>query len=89
MFTNISYGTYDVEVSAVGFFSARKELLISPASVQMEIDIVLQRDPAAVSLDVNANTLSPKARKETKHAVQAQLEGSRKAPRGSLQSGSG
>jgi len=71
MFTNISYGTYDLEVSAVGFFSARKEVLISPASVQMEIDIVLHRDPTAVNLDVNANTLSPKARKETKHAIQA------------------
>jgi len=78
VFTNISYGTYDMEVSAVGFFSARKEVLMSPASSQMEIDIVLQRDPAAVSLDVNANTLSPKARKETKHAIQAFKSGNLK-----------
>jgi len=63
VFTNISYGTYDMEVSAVGFFSARKEVLMSPASSQMEIDIVLQRDPAAVSLDVSANTYRPKLAK--------------------------
>jgi tetratricopeptide (TPR) repeat protein len=78
MFTNISYGTYDVEVSAVGFLGVRKEVLISPAVVQMEIDIVLHRDPGAVDLDVSANSLSPKARKETKHAVQALKSGNLK-----------
>jgi len=78
MFTNISYGTYDLEVSAVGFLGARKEVLISPAVVQMEIDTVLHRDPGAVDLDVSANSLSPKARKETKHAVQALKSGNLK-----------
>lgn len=78
MFTNIPYGTYEVEVSAVGFLGVLKEVLISPAVVQMEIDIVLNRDPAAVNLDVNANSLSPKARKETKHAVQAFKSGNLK-----------
>jgi tetratricopeptide (TPR) repeat protein len=71
VFTNIAYGTYDVEASAVGYFSARHEVLISPAVSQMVIDMVLRRDPDAVNLDVGTATLSPKARKETKHAVQA------------------
>jgi tetratricopeptide (TPR) repeat protein len=78
MFTNISYGTYDLEVIAVGFLGVRKEVLISPAVVQMEIDTVLHRDPGAVDLDVSANSLSPKARKETKHAVQALKSGNLK-----------
>jgi tetratricopeptide (TPR) repeat protein len=78
MFTNIPYGTYDVEVSAVGFLGVRKEVLISPAVVQMEIDTLLHRDPGAVDLDVSANSLSPKARKETKHAVQALKSGNLK-----------
>ena len=37
----------------------------------MVIDMVLNRDPDAVNLDVGISTLSAKARKETKHAVQA------------------
>ena len=52
IFTNITYGTYDVEASAVGYLSARREAVMSPALVQMEIDIVLNRDPASVNVDV-------------------------------------
>jgi tetratricopeptide (TPR) repeat protein len=71
IFTNLAPGMYDLETSAVGYLSARKDVLISPAILQMEIDIVLRHDPAAVNLDVGTSALSPKARKETKHAVQA------------------
>ena len=71
VFTNISYGTYDVEASAVGYFSTHHEIVISPAVSQMVIDMVLNRDPDAVNLDVGTSALSAKARKDTKHAVQA------------------
>src|SRR5215471_3105091 len=69
-FTNIAYGTYDVEASAMGYISSRRELVISPATMQLVIDIVLQRDPFAVNLDVGNSTVSPRARKDVKHAVQ-------------------
>jgi len=77
-FTNIAYGTYDVEASAVGYISVRKELVISPAAMQLVIDIVLQRDPFAVNLDVGAAVVSPRARKEIKHAVQSLKSGNLK-----------
>jgi len=77
-FTNIAYGTYDVEASAVGYISARRELVISPANMQSVIDMVLQRDPFAVNLDVGTGTVSPRARKEVKHAVQALKSGNLK-----------
>jgi Flp pilus assembly protein TadD len=75
IFTNLAPGMYDLETSAVGYLSARKDVLISPAILQMEIDIVLHHDPAAVNLDVGTSALSPKARKATKHAVQALKSG--------------
>ena len=35
----------------------------------LDVEIVLQRDPAALNLDVAEAIISPKARKETKHAI--------------------
>jgi tetratricopeptide (TPR) repeat protein len=67
--TNIAFGNYEVEVSAVGYFSERKELLVTNSLAPSKIDIVLHRDPAAVHLDVTDSILSPKARKEAKHAI--------------------
>jgi len=78
VFTNLAPGMYDLEASAVGYLSARKDVLISPAVLQMEIDIVIRRDPDAVSLDVGTGTLPTKARKATKHAVQALKSGNLK-----------
>ena len=54
-----------------GIPALHHEIVISPAVSQMVIDMVLNRDPDAVNLDVGISTLSAKARKETKHAVQA------------------
>jgi tetratricopeptide (TPR) repeat protein len=69
VFTNIAYGNYDVEVSAVGYLSTQKELQVAPTMVQLQLDVVLHRDPAAVNLDVADTLLSPKARKEARYAV--------------------
>lgn len=75
VFTNISYGQYDVEVSAVGFLSTHRQLLVSPTTVQQQLEVVLQHDPAAINLDLGSATLSPKVRKETKNAVLALKSG--------------
>ena len=69
--TDVAYGDYQVEVSAVGYLSAHQPLkMVSNRQIQ-DFDIVLHRDPAAINLDVAGSVLSPRARKETKRAILA------------------
>jgi tetratricopeptide (TPR) repeat protein len=75
VFSNIPYGTYNVEVSAVGYLSEHQDLRVVSSLVQQKIEIVLHHDPAAVNLDVAGTVMSPKARKETKRAVSALKSG--------------
>jgi tetratricopeptide (TPR) repeat protein len=69
IFTNVPYGIYDVEASAVGYFSGRKQLSVLNSLRPSEIEIVLHRDPSAINLDVGSGVMSPKARKDTKNAI--------------------
>lgn len=69
VFTDITLGPYEVEVSAVGYVTEHKDLQVMNSLRPLEIDIVLQRDPAAINLDVTDTVMTPKARKETKHAI--------------------
>jgi len=78
VFTNVPYGAYDVEVSAVGYISARREVQASNTIIQLQVDVVLRHDPAAVNLDVGTSMVSPQARKETKRAVLALKSGNLK-----------
>jgi len=71
VFTNVPWGNYDVEVSAVGYLSTHKELQVVPTIVQEEIEVLLHRDPAAVNLDVVDPVLSAKVRKQAKNAISA------------------
>ena len=71
VFTNVPYGNYDVEVSAVGYLSTHKQVLVGSTVVQQHIEILLQRDPDAIKLDVSDTRLTGKTRKEAKHAVTA------------------
>ncbi len=67
--TDIPYGDYDAEVSAVGYLSSHQDFkLISTRNI-LEFDIVLHLDPAAVNLDLADSILSPQARKESKRAI--------------------
>jgi tetratricopeptide (TPR) repeat protein len=67
--TNVPWGIFDVEVSAVGYLTAHQEVRTANSLRPAQIDIVLQRDPAAINLDVANTVMSPKARKEAKHAI--------------------
>lgn len=67
--SNVAFGNYEVEVSAVGYLSEHKELLVTNSLAPSKIEIVLHRDPAAVHLDLADSFISPKARKEAKHAI--------------------
>jgi cytochrome c-type biogenesis protein CcmH/NrfG len=78
VFTNVAYGSYNVEVSAVGYLSAHQELQVASSQGPLQIEIVLHRDPEAINLDVVGAVMSPKARKETKRAVSALKSGNLK-----------
>lgn len=74
-FTNVPYGKYDVEVSAVGYLSAQKEVDVISSLRASQIDIVLHRDPEAVNLDLLNGVMPPQARKQTKRAISALKSG--------------
>jgi tetratricopeptide (TPR) repeat protein len=69
-FTNVPFGNYDVEISAVGYLSSHQAAQTSNAQLQ-QFEIVLRRDPAAINLYVDDRALPSKARKEMKHGVSA------------------
>jgi tetratricopeptide (TPR) repeat protein len=73
VFVDTQYGSYEIEASALGYVSARQQVQVTSTIHPEPIDIVLQRDPSAVNLDVAAGVISTKARKEVRHAV-AQLK---------------
>ncbi len=75
VFTNVAYGAYTVEVSAVGYLTTRKELMVTNASGPSLNEIVLNRDPDSVNLDVWDEVMTPKARKEAKGAISALKSG--------------
>ena len=78
VFTNIPYGSYDIEASAVGYLSAHRELQVINSLRPLQVDIVLNRDASAINLDVEDKVMSAKARKETKRAVSALKSGNLK-----------
>jgi tetratricopeptide (TPR) repeat protein len=78
VFTNIPYGSYDVEVSAVGYLSAHRQLQVANSLRPMLVDVVLDRDASAINLDVADRVMSAKTRKETKRAVSALKSGNLK-----------
>jgi tetratricopeptide (TPR) repeat protein len=65
-FTNVAFGNYDVEISAVGYLSKHQEVHNTNSPLQ-QFEIVLHRDPAAINLDVDDRALPSKARKEMRH----------------------
>ena len=75
VFTNVAYGSYDVQISAVGYLSAHKELTVGSSLVQQTHEIVLQRDPSATNLDVTDTLLPKKARRDMKLGISALKSG--------------
>jgi len=75
VFTDLPYGSYAVDVSAVGYLSTHKEVKGGDSLGPALTDVVLSRDPDAINLDVSDALMSPKARKQTKHAISALKSG--------------
>ena len=78
VFTDIPYGDYSAEVSAVGYLSAHQDLKMNPIRIIQDFDIVIHRDPSAVNFDVAESMVSEQARKETKRAISALKSGNLK-----------
>jgi tetratricopeptide (TPR) repeat protein len=78
MFTDIPFGDYSAEVSAVGYLSTHQDVKVIYAGSMLQFDLVLHRDPAAVNLDVAESILSAQARKESKRAISALKSGNLK-----------
>ncbi len=76
--TNVPYGDYDAEISAVGYLSSHQPVKMISTQTMQEFDVVLKRDPAAANLNVADSILSPRARKETKNAISALKSGNLK-----------
>jgi tetratricopeptide (TPR) repeat protein len=68
-FTNVAYGEYDIEVSAVGYLSERRQLQVVSSWRPIDLKFTLKRDPDAINLDVPDAVISTKARKEVKRGV--------------------
>jgi tetratricopeptide (TPR) repeat protein len=68
VFLNTILGKYAVSVTAVGYLSTRQEInVLNP--IRQDVDIVLHRDPAAISLNEASGVMSSKAKKESNRAV--------------------
>ena len=76
-FGDVPFGHYEVEVAAVGYLPGHKELQVISNTATVNLEIVLQRDPTALKLDVGEG-LPAKARKDTKHGVSALKSGNLK-----------
>ena len=81
VFTNVVLGKYDVTATAVGYLSSHQEVTVLSPNTQ-QVDIVLHRDPYAVSLNEASGSLPTKTKKEAKRAISllqsGQLDDARK-----------
>ena len=81
IFMGLPVGKYDLEISAVGYLSAQKQVEVTGLADNISVDVVLERDPGAVNIDATGTadaTMSAKASKETNRAVLALKSGSYK-----------
>lgn len=68
VFTNVPLGKYEISVTAVGYLTTHQEIS-AVASTAQSIDVLLQRDPAAIVLNEASGAMPKKAKKEANRAV--------------------
>jgi tetratricopeptide (TPR) repeat protein len=68
---NVPFGSYTVEVSAVGYVTSAQRLDMVTLARVKEMKVALQKDPSAIQLDVDDTAISSKGRKELKRAIAA------------------
>jgi len=65
----LPFGNYEIEISAVGYLSERKQFQVDTRHITIRIEFALRRDPSAVDFNIADAALPPKARGDAKHAV--------------------
>src|SRR5579863_6909462 len=72
----LSVGTYQIEVSAVGYLTSTVEVKIPDAHVVYKVHVDLQKDPSAIDLNVSTRDEMPvKVRKQMSQGVAALKSG--------------
>lgn len=72
----LSAGTYQIEVSAVGYLTSNIEVKIPDAHVVYKVHVDLQKDPSAIDLNVSTRDEMPvKVRKQMSQGVAALKSG--------------
>ncbi len=71
----LPFGNYEIEISAVGYLSERKEFLTATRQDTVRLEVALHRDPEAADFNIAEAAMPSKARKEAKHAVSALKSG--------------
>jgi Flp pilus assembly protein TadD len=66
---------YEIEVSAVGYLSEKKQIQVVTSVDTVQLEIRLSRDPAAIDFDVTDAAMPPKGRGDVKHAISALKSG--------------
>jgi len=74
-FYDLSGGAYDIDVSAVGFKTQHMRVLIAYVQQARRVEVVLERDPAAIDLNISSDVIPAKHRKDAKRAVYALKSG--------------
>jgi tetratricopeptide (TPR) repeat protein len=74
----LPFGKYEIEISAVGYLSERKEFEVNNERNTIRIEVALRRDPSAVDFNIADAAMPSKARGDAKHAVSALKSGNLK-----------
>lgn len=88
-FLGLSVGKYDLEISAVGYLTTRKQVDVAGLTDTLQVDVSIQRDATAINLDAagTADALMPSgASKSASKGIAALKSGNLKEARKQLQS---
>lgn len=74
-FGDLQFGNYDIEISAVGYLTTHKQFQATSSVAPFKFELILQKDPTAVRLEISDAAMPAKARKDAKHGVSALKSG--------------
>jgi tetratricopeptide (TPR) repeat protein len=75
MLTNVPFGNYSIEVSAVGYVTSTQQMNLLNLSHPLQLSVVLQKDPTSINLDVPDAAVPSKGRKAMKQGISALKSG--------------
>jgi len=89
IFVGLHVCKYQLDISAVGYLSTHKDVEVTGFIDNIQLEVILQRDPMAVNFDTSGTEdalMSAKASKETRRAERALQEGNLKEAQKHLES---